>query len=103
MASELSKTQAIAFREHFSTRQREILALTQALVEAESPSGDASGSHAVVSLMAAAARHLSSVTSVDLIPSESFGDHLRIRAFNGTNHGAPIVILGHTDTVHPRG
>jgi glutamate carboxypeptidase len=103
MPSELSSAQAAAFRGHFTARQREMLALTRTLVEAESPSGDESGSHAVVSLLAAAARNINPITSVDRITSEAFGDHLRIRAFAGTNHNPPIVILGHTDTVHPRG
>jgi len=89
-------------RDHFVSRQHELLALTCALVEAESPSGDKDGSIAAVSLLASAAATIASVGSVERITSEEFGEHLRIKAFTD-NDSPPIVILGHTDTVHPRG
>jgi len=92
-----------ALRDHFVARQHELLALTCALVETESPSGDKDGSSAVVSLLASAAGSIGAVNSVERITSEDFGEHVRIRAFAGENEAAPIVILGHTDTVHPRG
>ena len=93
-----------ALHEHFSRRQNEVLALTRSLVETESPSGDEEGSNKVVSLLAASARSIGAITSIDRIASENFGCHLRIRAF-GTpaQKTAPLVIVGHTDTVHPRG
>ncbi len=101
---ELSKSSLIALRDHFVKRQREILSLTRALVEAESPSGDEAGSQAVASLLAASARTIGAVTSIEKIPSENAGEHLRIRAFSsGKTNSPPIVILGHTDTVWPRG
>lgn len=104
MPSQISKSQAEALYAYFAGRQREILALTRALVETESPSGDAVGSHAVVSLLAASARTVPAVTSVERVPSEEFGDHLRVRACHRPgDNSAPIVILGHTDTVHRRG
>jgi glutamate carboxypeptidase len=89
-------------RDHFASRQHELLALTCALVEAESPSGDKDGSSAVVSLLANAAGSINAVSSVERIASEEFGEHLRIKAFTD-NNSPPIVLLGHTDTVHPRG
>src|SRR5438552_18699264 len=103
-AIEITREKVNALREHFSRRQREILALTRSLVEAESPSGDEEGSNKVVSLLAASARSIGAITSIDRIASENFGCHLRIRAF-GTpaQKTAPLVIVGHTDTVHPRG
>jgi glutamate carboxypeptidase len=106
MTNELTREQAAALHEHFIARQRELLALTRTLVEVESPSGNEADSNAVVSLVAAAARAVGAIDSVERIRSEGFGEHLRIRAFSvpqGKNEGAPIVILGHTDTVHPRG
>jgi len=104
MPGQISKSQAEALQAHFVARQTEILGLTRALVEAESPSGDEAGSHAVVSLLAASARTIGAVNSVERVTSEGFGDHLRLRAFGRAGNGAaPIVILGHTDTVHPRG
>jgi glutamate carboxypeptidase len=93
-----------AFHDYFAQRRREVLALTRALVEIESPSGDEAGSKAVVSLLAAAARNIQAVTTIDRIPSEDYGEHLRIHAFgNGRNTSGNILILGHTDTVHPVG
>jgi glutamate carboxypeptidase len=102
MTKELTREKLAAFRDHFVARQHELLALTCALVETESPSGDKDGSAAVVSLLASAAGSISAVNSVERITSEDFGEHVRIRAFD-ENDRAPIVILGHTDTVHPRG
>jgi glutamate carboxypeptidase len=103
MPSELTAEQVIAFRDHFIARQHELLALTCALVETESPSGDKDGSSDVVSLIASAAGSISAVSSVERVTSEDFGEHVRIRAFAEENDAAPIIILGHTDTVHPRG
>lgn len=93
-----------SLRDYFIRRQREVLALTKALVETESPSGDVAGSQAVVSLLAAAARHIPAVTTFDRIPSEGYGEHLRLHAFGDRRSRPPtILILGHTDTVHPLG
>jgi glutamate carboxypeptidase len=92
-----------ALREHFVARQHELLALTCALVEAESPSGDKEGSNAVVSLLASAAGSITAVNSVERISSEDFGEHLRIRAFADNSEESGVVLLGHTDTVHPLG
>jgi glutamate carboxypeptidase len=103
MPSELTTEQVVALRDHFLARQHELLALTCALVETESPSGDKDGSSDVVSLIASAAGSISVVNSVERVTSEDFGEHVRIRAFAGDSDAAPIVLLGHTDTVHPRG
>src|SRR5205807_5197392 len=65
---------------------------------------DEVGSNKVVSLRAASARSIGAITSIDRIASESYGCHLRLRAFNSTGQKTPpLVILGHTDTVHLRG
>src|SRR5260370_25426490 len=103
MPNELTPDQVNALRDQFLGRQHELLALTCALVEPESPSGDKDGSSDVVSLIASAAGSISAVSSVERVTSEDFGEHVRIRAFAGDSEAAPIVILGHTDTVHPRG
>ena len=100
--SQISREKLSALREHFVARQHELLALTCALVEAESPSGDKEGSSAVVSLLASAAASISSINSIERITSEDFGEHILMRAF-GDSPAPPVMILGHTDTVHPRG
>jgi len=93
----------LALRDHFVARQHELLALTCALVEAESPSGDKDGSSGVVSLLASAAASITNVNSVERIASENFGEHIAVRAFAQPDNTRSILVLGHTDTVHPRG
>jgi len=101
---QVSNSTPLTLREYFINRQREILALTKALVEAESPSGDEAGSKAVVSLLAAAARTITGVTNIERIPAENYGEHLRVHALsNARKSSKTILILGHTDTVHPFG
>ena len=58
---EITRDQVNTLRDHFSRRQKEILALTRSLVEAESPSGDEVGSNKVVSLLAASARSIGAI------------------------------------------
>jgi glutamate carboxypeptidase len=103
MAEGISRETMMALRQHFVSRQHEILALTCALVETESPSGDREGSAAVVSLIASAASSVSSVNSVERFASEDFGEHIAIRAFAKSDSSRTVMVLGHTDTVHPRG
>ena len=99
---ELSLADTTALSDYFHSRQDAIVAFVRALVETESPSGDELGSKAVVSLLAAAAAGISRVTTNERVASENYGEHLRVTAF-GDSREKPIVILGHTDTVHPRG
>jgi glutamate carboxypeptidase len=81
-----------------------MLKLTRALVETESPSGDLEGSRAVADLLAEAARGIESITSIERIESPDYGEHLRLRAFNEAQDvSGNILLIGHTDTVHPRG
>ncbi|HEY6046371.1 MAG TPA: M20 family metallopeptidase [Pyrinomonadaceae bacterium] len=99
----ISNNNLSILREHFTAREHELLTFVCALVETESPSGDKDGSAEVVSLLASAASSIRAVNSVERITAEDFGEHLRIRAFADAAEGAPVLILGHTDTVHPRG
>jgi glutamate carboxypeptidase len=104
MSAQISNSNVTGLRDYFMNRQREVLALTRALVESESPSGDEAGSKAVVALLSAAARAINSVTAIERIPAENYGEHLRMHAFsNGRSSSKTILILGHTDTVHPYG
>ncbi len=100
----LKQTDAAALRAQFEQRQDEVLAFIRALVEIESPSGDLAGSRAVVALLAAAARDLPGVTSVERLPVENYGEHLRIKFYaNDPRDTRTTLLLGHTDTVHARG
>lgn len=89
------------FQKHFIARQDQVLALARSLVEIESPSGDEKGSRDVVSTLIKAAESIAGV-SYERVPAVDYGEHLRISAFSEIN-AQPIVVLGHTDTVHPRG
>ena len=85
-------------------RQDEILSAIRRLVETESPSGDLDGSRAVVDLLVGAAREIPAINSVERIPVPGYGEHLRVKIFDGQSDDArTTLVLGHTDTVHPRG
>lgn len=90
--------------EYFANRKDELLAFIRELVELESPSGDESGSVAVVDLLVKSARDIDGVTSIERIASPGYGEHLLLRAFGGGNSSlGAIMLVGHTDTVHARG
>jgi glutamate carboxypeptidase len=99
----ISEGKLRALREYFVTQQEDLLNFMRALVETESPSGDEAGSRDVVSLIVDRAKTVAAVNSVERIPFPGFGEHVRIRAYADGNQERPIVLLGHTDTVHPRG
>src|SRR6185369_3939633 len=105
MPFETSTTNAGEFLRHFGARRDELLSLARALCEAESPSGDAEGSRAVVGLLEEAARELEGFASCERIAApDGYGEHLRLRAFaEGAKEERTLLLLGHTDTVHPRG
>jgi glutamate carboxypeptidase len=104
MPFEFKQSDASALGEYFKGREGAVLSFVRALVEIESPSGDLEGNAAVVSLLAEAARSLGVETEVTLESDAVYGAHLMIRAFGGDDGDAPAtLILGHTDTVHPRG
>lgn len=98
----LSDSNIAALSDYFLNRHDAIVSFARALVETESPSGDEEGSKAVVSLLAAAAAGIGRDITIERVASENYGEHLRVTAF-GDSREKPIVILGHTDTVHPRG
>jgi glutamate carboxypeptidase len=86
----------------FHERQERIIRRIQQLVEIESPSRDEAGSRMVAGWLTDEARKISDTFRVERILSESYGEHLIIRAFESSDQ-KPILLLGHTDTVHPRG
>ena len=85
------------------SRQAEVEAFIQALVETESPSGDAEGSRAVVDLLVQAAGRLNCIGEIGRVDVPDFGQHLVIRAFQKQSDAEQILLVGHTDTVHSRG
>jgi glutamate carboxypeptidase len=96
-------TQLSATRAFLASRQKEILGSICKLVETESPSGDLEGSSAVVDLLVDIARTIPEICSIERILAPGYGEHLRMRAFAGQVDTRTTLVLGHTDTVHPRG
>src|SRR5215213_3580255 len=104
MKHDIERSDALDLRDLVQERRGSVLALMRALVETESPSGDVLGSRAAASLLADEAKTISAVSSVERIDSPGYGEHLRIRAFGGAQGvSGSILLVGHTDTVHPRG
>lgn len=101
---EFSRESAASLLEYFEGRREEVLALVRALVETESPSGDLAGSREVVTLLVEAARKVESLSSIERIESEGYGEHLRLRFWSDRQKDSgTLLLVGHTDTVHARG
>jgi len=54
-------------------------------------------------LLAATAGAIGGAIKTERIASENYGEHLRLKAFGDSPQSKSILVLGHTDTVHPRG
>jgi glutamate carboxypeptidase len=90
--------------EFFQEKQERIVRRIQQLVEIESPSRDEAGSRMVAVWLEIEARKISDDFLIERIAVEGYGEHLIIRAFQDAANGKkPALLLGHTDTVHPRG
>lgn len=100
----INRETAQSFQRYFSKRQDEMLSLVRALVEAESPSGDEEGSRAVVALLEEKARSFGEMLRVERIRAAAYGEHLKVRTLNEREASdGTLLLVGHTDTVHPRG
>jgi glutamate carboxypeptidase len=99
----ISSSLANRILKEFQTRQSEIESFIRALVEIESPSGDESGSRAMVDLLASAARSLKCVDEVERVNVAGYGQHLVIKAFQQQSEAGQLLLVGHTDTVHSLG
>lgn len=87
---------------YFTQRKQEILDSIFEVVELESPSYDILGNRAVVNWFEREARKISEDFEIKRIFAENYGEHFTLRAFD-TPDAKPILLLGHLDTVHPRG
>ena len=104
MEREFTRSIAYAALRFFESRQAETLKLVRSLVETESPSGYLEGSRAAASLIANAAKEIKCVNAIERIESPGYGEHLRLRAFgDAKDDSGTILLIGHTDTVHPCG
>ncbi|HXG86500.1 MAG TPA: M20 family metallopeptidase [Pyrinomonadaceae bacterium] len=89
------------FLDYFQNRQTNILNSIREIVEIESPSRDVSGSAAIADWLEKQTRDISSEFEIERIFAESLGEHFILRAFPSKEK--PVLLLGHTDTVHPAG
>ncbi len=87
--------------DYFQNRQREILDSICEFVEIESASRDVSASRAAVDFLETRARAISGDFQIERIEAKNLGEHFIVRAFQSNEK--PVLLLGHTDTVHPRG
>ncbi|MGC2238723.1 MAG: M20 family metallopeptidase [Pyrinomonadaceae bacterium] len=87
--------------DYFSARNEEIIKSIHELVEIESTSRDVSGNRAVVDWLERQARKISEDFIIERIFADGYGEHFILRAFPSAEK--PVLLLGHTDTVHPRG
>lgn len=88
---------------YFHDRQAETIDLICEIVEIESPSYNIEGNKKVVDWLENAVKHIIPDVRVERIFKENYGEHLIIRAFENISDEKPILLLGHTDTVHPNG
>ena len=86
---------------YFEDRQDAMLSMIRELVEIESPSYNTGQSVLVADWLVAAARDTGVDLEIERIFAENYGEHLLLRAF--PSNEKPMLLLGHTDTVHPIG
>lgn len=103
MSSQLDSAKLAAIRSFFERRESEITDSICQLARLESPSGDLEGNRAVVNLLEKIAQGIPAIDSIERIENPVYGEHLRIRAFSDKAESKTTLLLGHTDTVHPRG
>lgn len=87
--------------DYFQVRQAHILDSIHKIVNIESPSYDIAGNRQVVDYLENETKKISPNFKIERVFAENYGEHLIIRAFQSDEK--PILLLGHTDTVHPRG
>ena len=87
--------------DYFQNRHSDTLNLIREIVDIESPSHDFPGSFAVAGFLETEAAGILSDFQTERVFAQNYGQHLIIRAFQSDKK--PVLILGHTDTVHPRG
>ena len=104
-AAQILEASALAsIRTLVDGRQEHAVQFIRRLIAIESPSGDVDGSRAVNQLLEDALRAIPSVSQSERMPSAGCGEHLLVHAFTGAKtNEQTILLLGHTDTVHPHG
>ncbi len=86
---------------YFEGRREAAVSAIREIVEIESPSFNVERSLAVANWVEKAFRATGVDLQVERIAAERCGEHVIVRAFPGEDK--PLLMLGHTDTVHPVG
>ncbi|MGH7782315.1 MAG: M20 family metallopeptidase [Candidatus Binatia bacterium] len=87
--------------EYFRTRESDIVRSIREIVEIESPSHDFDRSKVVAEWVEAEVREIGLDLDLEKISAKGNGEHIMIRAFPSDEK--VVMLLGHTDTVHPVG
>ena len=88
---------------YFQNRQPSVLNSIREIVEIESPSFNAEKSREVVGWLENELRKIPLELAIEKTIVENCGKHLTVRAFSSETNKKQILLLGHTDTVHPVG
>src|SRR5690606_16462460 len=86
---------------HFGERQQELLGTIELLVTQETPSHDKPRLDAFAALLAE--RLAAAGATVEILPNETRGDHVRARFTHGNTTEKSALVLCHYDTVWPVG
>ncbi len=87
---------------YFEEKRDSTIDLIKELVEIESPSFDVNGSRVATGWIAEKLGDLSFYEKIEKIEAKDIGEHL-LAEMEGTGSQKPVLLLGHSDTVHPIG
>jgi glutamate carboxypeptidase len=85
---------------YFETRKEEMVEATRELVDIESPSDNKPAGDRIAAFLAEKFRGLGG--EIHIHRAEAYADHLQVN-FTGRGNAAPVLLLGHFDTVYPMG
>lgn len=97
----ISSIEARELLTYFDARTASMIELIREIVDIESPSHHAERSREVTAWIESGFRSTGADLSFERYNTQNDGDHLVIRAFHCD--AKPLLLLGHTDTVHPIG
>jgi glutamate carboxypeptidase len=98
------KSELDSVRQFLKQNQDSLVSAIRETVEVESPSGNPAGITAVVEILTRLIGETRSSPIVQRIPVAGYGEHLLARFGTAPIDGQnSVLLLGHTDTVHPIG
>ena len=99
VVSTVEASMSVALLRHFSARQENLLAGVRALVEQESPTGNAAATTAIVAKLKT---RLDAIGATTELHETERGAHLVSRmSFGQSRRDGAVLLLGHVDTVWP--